>query len=112
VHAYCPNYVGGGDRKITVWSWPQAKAWDPTWKITITKRTEGIVQVVEHLRPWVQTSVLSKKKKKYILNRHSKERTQMTKQAHEKMLNVTSHYGSVNPPQWDAASHGCDKNDR
>jgi hypothetical protein len=60
-------------RRIAVWGWPQAKPQDPIWIITKAKIKKGagdVVQVVEYLqtseRPWVQTPLLTQKKKKKL----------------------------------------------
>jgi hypothetical protein len=59
--------VGSISRKITVQAGPGINE-RPYSKIISAKGAEGVAQVVEHLpgstRPWVQTPVLQKKKKK------------------------------------------------
>jgi hypothetical protein len=47
--AWDPSYMGGPERSIIVQSQPQAKMWDPIWKITKAKRAGGVAQVVKHL---------------------------------------------------------------
>jgi hypothetical protein len=44
-----PSYVGNINRRVVVQAGPSIKMWDPISKITKSKRTEDVAQMVQHL---------------------------------------------------------------
>jgi hypothetical protein len=61
--------------------WPQAKMWDPTWKITRAKKGwsmtwSGLSACLARVRPWVQTTVPHKQQEQKQTNKQTKTRRQ------------------------------------